>query len=292
MFIALEVMEQKKRSLVPAVLHKLAIGRGKPRMWLEQRSCCGKQYAALRCEGNRPIDWEAVERVCGTYGKRLLLPEGLTPPEDSRLPAPAFPQFRARMIAHTACEVVARTRMPMYRRTVGFVDIRGNYPGLLRQLLKFYTSAVVVTGERAYYETVRQELMDTLGAPVVIGSGFESLADCVLVVSPDDMYTSQSLPSGCPVMTGGSLVAQGRFDRISGLRYVPAAEIGDTCPAGIDTALFAAALCEFSGMDFPTYFAQEMLYNYKSATIDEVARIIAHCAGVDTPEQRDCSRQV
>lgn len=282
MFVALEIIQKEPGGVFGRLRGMLV----KPKLWLETGECAGAHYALLRVEasGRRDrIDWRAVERICGSYRNKLLLPEGLEPPIETGLVRPELRRFNDRVFQHTACEVIAQTRMPMYKRVLGFIDREAKYSHMLNELLRHYTSVRVVTDNLDRYHTEAERLLEELGAPVVVGTGLDSLAGCVLILSPGAFYTSQAAAFSCPVVAGDVFVAGGRCDLVTALRTVPGEPVRSACPAGIDPHDFAGALYEFCSADISTFLAERLLYNYRAAALPELVAAVARGAGLEHP---------
>ena len=270
MFIALEQAEKKPEG----VLSRLRGILIRPRLWLEPAKCLGGRYALLKWEGRGEPDWNAVENICGTYANRLLLPEGMSPPPESRAKRLSMPGYENRVLMKTACEIIDRTRMPMYRRVLGFVDMGADYAFMLDKLLMHFTAVKVLTKNSGAYEEASAHIMDSLGAPMMLAGDLSSLDDCVLILSPGSVFTDMPAPRRCPVMAGGPFVANGKFCLINGLVAEPFREAIDECPDGINPHEFAGALYEYCGVEATSFIAGKLLYDYQIIGLDgAVARI-------------------
>lgn len=280
MFIALERIDRETGGLIKRIYNRMV----RPRVWLNVGECLGGRYAVLRVEtaGDR-VDWASVERLCGSYGKRLLLPEGLSPPEESGLEQPRLPAFNRRVLLNTACRLVEDTRMPMYRRVLGLVDPGGLHTDLLYELLMHYTAVKVVTENKDAYREESARVMRELGAPVLLAEDFSSFTDCVLVLSPSAVLTEREASFRCPVLAGDTFVATGRFELFSELRAGAVEVVREACPTGISLHAFAGALQEYCGVEASSCVAEELLVNYKRSTLQEAVTATARLAGLDSP---------
>jgi hypothetical protein len=279
-FVALELIDRENGGLLRRIRNQLI----RPKMWLEAGECLGGRYAVLRVEtSGGKIDWEAVERICGSYAGKLLLPEGLELPKDGRLGRLPLRRFHEQVLVRTACDLVDRTRMPMYRRVLGLVDPQGKHAALLTELLKHFTSVKVLTGEAAIYREASYQAMEELGAPVLLAEDFGSFRDCVLVAAPSAVYTGMEATLPCPVLCGDAFVAAGRFERIDSLQAAVREPVRACCPQAIRPHDFAAALYEYCGVDASDFRLESLRYNYRQTNLAEASAAVARLAGLDSP---------
>jgi hypothetical protein len=279
-FVALELIDRENGGLWQKLRARLV----RPTMWLDAGECLGGRYAVLHIEtSGGKIDWEAVERICGSYAAKLLLPENLEPPTDGRLRRLSLRRFGEQVLLKTACELVARTKMPMYRRVLGLVDPAGNHASLLPGLLRHYTSVKVLTEETQWYRDISDQMMEDLGAPVLLAEDFGSFRDCVLVVAPSAVYTDREAALPCPILCGDAFVAAGRFARISGLQATVRESVRECCPRGIRPHDFAGALYECCGADTSDFLPESLLYDYRLTDMAEAVAAVARLAGLESP---------
>jgi hypothetical protein len=279
-FVALELIDREKGGLFRKIRERLT----RPMVWLDTEECLGGRYAVLHVEtSGGKIDWGAVERICGSYGAKLLLPENLEPPAGGRLRRLSLRRFGEQVLVKTACELVDRTKMPMYRRVLGFVDLAGNHAALLPGLLRHFTSVKVLTGEKEMYREVADRMMEELGAPVLLAEDFGSFRDCVLAAAPSSVYTDREAAIPCPILCGDAFVAAGRFDRLHGLQAAVHDPARACCPRGIRPHDFAGALYEYCGVDASDFLPESLLYNYRLTDMAEAAAIVARLAGLESP---------
>jgi len=275
-FVSLEITRPVSRG----ILGRLKGILSKPKAWVEPRECCGGQYASLCFDpGKTGPDWEKIRRLAEEYAPFVLAPEGLAPPEDSglRVYNPTS-GFRRQVLLHTTCEMIALTKMPMYRRVLGLIDTDGDWADQLYPLLRHYTSVKVVTKNLSRYRFAADQMMEELGAPVLVGEQLSSLSDCVLVVAPGDFSSREDFRLPCPVLTGG----------VCELRYRPLLvekpEVGlprfaGPPPPGIPEHLFAAALYELCDVDGISLTAKRLLLGHKRSLPAEAAGEIMRLSG-------------
>lgn len=268
----MELSPQKNAGLFRK-LQKILAG---PKLWLEPAEAFGGRYILLRIEESRhPLDWTAIEEICGRFSDRLLLPDCIPTPENSGIRPPRMEAFETQVLIRTVCEMISMTDIPMYRRVLGFIDPDARWFGMLSTLLKYYTSVRVYTRNTNLYENVRLQMMEELGAPIFISDSLSSMScGCALIVSPGALYCGESDVFSCPLVAGDVIVYTGKCDVITGLHMKAGPELLSVCPRGIDPHRFAGALFEYCGVMPESFIAEEMLCNYKTSDLTEAVRLI------------------
>lgn len=283
MFVTLGLSREPESGFVKKFVRRM---RGAD-IHVESGEYLGRRFAHVLVDG--PIDWHAVARICGPFANRVLLPEDISLPKEAPLQSPALPEFYNRVLLQTACSLVERTRMPMYRRVLGFVDLDGSYAEMLDTLLMHYTSVQVLTENIERYEACSRHLMEELGAPLTVCGTLRSLESCVLVVSPASVQLSEKANFSCPVLTGGTFSCGGRANLISGLE-ISGLEVKEACPPGISLHQFAGAMYEFYGIAPSTFSAVTMMYNQKSVDMGEAVEAVRRSAGLTSQNLAESGR--
>lgn len=256
----------------------------KPKVWVEPRELLGTQFAVVCAEtGERQEpDWAEVEWLAQTYSRWILLPDSLAEQfsSSSRLRAFDCRQFDREVFINTACSLIHRTRMPMYRRVLGLLDEDGGSADMLYQLLKYYTSVKVVTRNLPRYRDAAQQMMEELGAPVLVNSSLSSLSDCVLILSPGQFSSQEDVRMPCPILTPSESHLQLKY-RCQTITRLQAALPGDAKPPqGISSHLFAAALYTLCDLDAIEPLACNMLFCHQYTELNQVVLAIRQNAGV------------
>jgi len=251
---------------------------------LEVRTFLDVSYGAITAEeGRNGPDWAEIERAAREHTRWILLPEGLHLPADSTLRRYQPQQFDREVLLNTACDIISRTRMPMYRRMLGLIDEEGRYSDMLEELLKYYTCVKVVTRNLAHYRFAAERMMQELGAPVLIAQELSSLSDCVLALCPGPYSSNEDFRMPCPVISSGGCSLRYRFDEFHGLQAgLPVAS--PPAPPGIHTHLFAGAFYELCGADWISPTAHYLLFNHKVSSLSEAVRTVALMAGISCCE--------
>lgn len=277
MFVALETSASgaKARGGVLSLFKK-------PKARLEARGILGAVYGVIvAAEPLRAADWRRVTELAGRYADRVLFPDGLEIGNGAPVSEPAFPRFERLVLLKTAVEIIALTRMPMYRRIAGLIDEDGKYADFLFPLLHHYTTVKVLTSQTGLYAEAAARMMDELGAPVILCGDYSALGDCVLVIAPEGISFSERL--GCPVLAKKPPKTRQYSDFITDLKVVPDPVLAAGCPAGIEPHKFLAALYEYCGVESVCRAAGTMTWRYGRAAPGDVARDVNRFSGQSLP---------
>ncbi len=256
----------------------------KPKTWAEPKEINGANYSVIYAEtdSSGQPDWRKVEYLAKDWSRWVVLPQALQDslPTGSTLRVFNGEQFAADMLLHTACELIRQTRMPMYRRALGILDPQGNNAHMLYTLLKHYTLIKVVTNNLPLYEDAAEQMMDELGAPVLLSNQLSFLSDCVLVLAPEAFSSQEDVRLHCPVLchSESSLKLQYRCDTLT--QPLPALPKGGECPEQIDPALFAGALYTFCQGDVVQPVASTLLYSGVTVNMQQAATILLQKSGI------------
>ena len=269
MFVVLEIATENHGGFIGRIF------KSAPRA--ETRMAFGARYGAIISRpASKQSDLERILNLAGRYADRLLLPDCVTPPQV--ITKPCFTQYDNAVILKTAIEIIKLSRMPMYRRTAGLVDLKGGYSGFLYPLLHHYTSVKVLSGNTALYEDESAKMMYELGAPVSLIEDYTAFSDCVLVLAPDGIETSESLK--CPVLSRKPPSSPQFSDFITDLRVIPpSGAASEDFPKGIDKHDFLAALYEYCGVSSVCFPAGRMIFKYRECEVLEIVSAVNKISG-------------
>lgn len=276
-FVALEFIPQIYKGIFGEIISIL----NRPKARLEDATVWGVRFGVIRAPvKNTQPSWEEIAALAGRFADRILLPDGVTPPEDSGIAALHSPRFEKKVLLSTACEIIRLTRMPMYRRVMGIIDLDAEHTDLLYDLLLHYTSVRVVTGNPERYAKAAEEMMDRLGAPVLVGERLSMLSECVLILAPGcgGWPSGDQLP--CPVLASEYFGLPRGWDVINRLETTPPQELIDCCPQGITPHRLAGAVFETSNGFSGDYIGRKVLHNGKNADLMEAVRAVIYGANI------------
>ena len=186
------------------------------------------------------INWHEVARLAGDLSDNMVMPEGLDPPG---FISPFRPgRFTGRLVSNTAVELMRRSQLQLYRRTVGLVDPEGAHQDLIGRLLPHCLSVKVLTARPRRYDTFSDRVLETYGVPLTVSDNPSAFSDCVLVVDPSGVRPSTA---GLYTLTAADQAGEGT------LSYLRVRLPGDAEPAcgDVEAHIFLAALYELSGSE-------------------------------------------
>lgn len=218
------------------------------------------------------LDWGKISAIA----EPILLPDNLLLPPDSGIQALPCPKYEQQLLLETVCAIVARSRIPIYRRVLGLIDPDGGFADMLPQLLRHYAMIRVLTRASLRYAQIAENMMAEMGAPVIYGEDADVLAGCVLILAP-----GQALGRGypVPVLAGSQFCPPPGCIPITGLCPEVRPEICRQTPPGISPHRFAAALYDYGEVAAAApQFAASMRCGYRRVTLEDMASTLAAAA--------------
>lgn len=205
------------------------------------RTSDGMPFAVLEVfRGKNGIDWERVSGKCGRYSSRVIVPSGISLPDNIRISAfkPSF--FPSRLCLNTALEILDTVKLSPDSFTLSLCDYDGRFVDELHRLIPLCSSVKVITGRIEKYIPVCTEILEKTGASIMLRSSFEksSKRDAVIFCdgekdefsSADIIFSAEKEIRGRTTVIGSDIVLLEEHKSV----------IGD----GIDSVFFASALSE------------------------------------------------
>lgn len=241
MFAAL-VMEESEKAGWPLRLWRRLYP---PSPQASREEALGTLYLCLKAQADHAgrLPWERLAQLAGRMGRRLVLPQGVLPPEQSGLGIFEPDRWNRAVALCTAQAVFDRCGLPLYRRRIGLVDPEGAGGALVEPLLRYCSEVWVCSEALEGYQHLADEMMDRYGASVLLTSSLKLLAHLPLLLAPYPC-TLQGLTSDALLLAPSGAEWSGRV--VTHLQ--PAAAALPAPPPGIAPALFAAALYELNGV--------------------------------------------
>lgn len=215
----------------------------------QRKSFLGNTYYHMTVQGDS-VPWDRLAGMIGRAATRLVLPPGLEPPPGRGLGRYAATIFEGRLTALAAAQALEWARQPGGSITLGLVDEDGLWGWCCRELAPLCGAVRVYTTRPQRYETVSRQLMEDLGASVVLADRLEELEHCDFAISP--------APTGVvrlrvPVITVTQSGVQGR-PTINRMRLQLPPELLAQIPEGIQPEDFLGAAYELGTRRFPLAF--------------------------------------
>lgn len=94
-------------------------------------------------------------------------------------------EFMNQVAINTICYAMLRSRAPINKRNITFVDKEGNYKNLARILVEHFFYVNIVTDNEEAYEEFKNKMMNELGAVVLLNSNDEELKNICISTETD-----------------------------------------------------------------------------------------------------------
>lgn len=242
MFVVLTIQREERGLLARAGDW---LGRGP--LEVRRRSFLGNgYYHIIDHTGNRP-HWELLARAVGRAATRLVVAGEEEPPQGSglRLYDPAI--FAGRMTAMAGVQALGELPDRGRQATVALVDEDGLFTWCAGELARRCALLRVYTRRPDRYTALCRELMEGIGASLVLADSPQGLSGCLFAVSPAPTGVWK-LPM--PVLTVNHSGIQGR-PTVNRLEPALSPELLETIPPGVPLPLFLGAAWETGLRRFP-----------------------------------------
>lgn len=193
------------------------------------------------------IPWKDVEFYAGNCCERILLPDGIVPPKNSRVKK-FTPQFLPqKVLFNTACELLSRSRQNPVGRVITLFDKNAVLAREVHRLVPFASSVRVITDSEEKYEEVSKRIMEEFGASLIVSDNVLTAEDSGFIISfegvPDDFHPRKL----CAVLCGKEQPSRG-FIAVTGREMNLPSEYCRLVPKNIDRDNFACAIYEKCGV--------------------------------------------
>lgn len=210
---------------------------GKKRFVLEQRQLKGASYCFIRT-ATEQIPWERILPLAGK-NVQFLLEKGIEPPEG--LPVFQGEKLTEKLLEQSFQQLLARQQP----NRLSVVDYDGEQ---LQQMERYFKSAAqirVITGRVEQYTGCSMELLQNMGASLLISRDIQSSVDSQMLYAPKGIRGSFAPSPEMIVVTMRTRGFQG------GQLFYPRgflcpAELEAAVPEGIAPVRFFSALYELS----------------------------------------------
>lgn len=285
LFVALSVMQRQSDTLWSKLMERIKSPRTEYTIFHLQEASFGVIIAE---ENSRGLDWQAICNFAGRYKNRMLLPASLQIPNPVPLCRFLPQKFDRDILTRTACKLLSLSNISLYRRIVGIIDLEGRYAGVCEGLLRYCTTLKIFTKNQPYYEAFAENMMDTIGAPVIISDRMDCLKDCVLIVCPESFSGVDTVLLPGPVLTGRGVQLWRTNLVLTNPRILLTDEQRSCLPPGIDEMNFLAALYELGGWK-SQLTADFLELNGKQISLDQAGQLILSCGKKIFSRQTICS---
>ena len=204
--------------------------------------------------GKNGLDWAEIRHAAGREAGRLLLPSGVTPPENSRIFPFEGKELARKLMTSTGLKLLKTVAINPRLVQIAVYDAQAVMPDLPVPFLPYAADVKVVTRRPDRYIQQKYVAMERYGAVLTVTEDVQALKGSLLILAPDDLPEGHDL---CLSARGLVLAVQSRGRQnedaeskglIDG--YFPHAprNIVETLPKGCDAEAFLAGLYELSGV--------------------------------------------
>lgn len=204
------------------------------------------------------INWDKVAQITGRAGKNLVLPRRIELPPGCPVRRFTPDTFRLQVLLNTCVDVIRHTKLPLYRKIVTLVDQNGVYTQFVPELLCYCMTVKVVTAAQERYRILSEQMMEELGASIVVTDHMEGCDGSMLVIAPDAQQAAE-VAQPVAVITAGEIDRPALCKLVGDLRIKPKGDLAACIPKEIDALDFAAALCQLGGWQAGARLAAGML---------------------------------
>lgn len=147
--------------------------------------------------------WEAVYNLAQNYKNALLLPRDLEIPPDIPLKRYEPKKFISHVMTGTMIDVLEKTKIPLYKRTIGMIDMDARYQTTAHELIKYASTVRILTRNTEKYQLFAQQMLELYGAVVILCEHLESLQDSIFILNFDNYYGTKNVTLTCPIFSTG-----------------------------------------------------------------------------------------
>lgn len=149
----------------------------------------------------RRIKWKKLAAELGSSTAHVVLCDGVKLPVDCGLVPQSTNEISYAFLKNFVRYLLMHTSVPIQKRQVTIIDLRGVYHDLARIMAKYSALLKVVTLHRESYEHLSEQLREEFGAVVQITDVIDHLSDNFMIVSPKGFDADLSGLLTVPVIT-------------------------------------------------------------------------------------------
>lgn len=219
---------------------------------------------------NHKVNWKKLDKVIGAQRNRLLCSTDVPLPQEMGFKRFVDNNFKYRMCTNLAICLLSSIKAHV---TVGVIDTDASFTPIIKYLLKYTDSVVVVTNESEIYKEVAENLLHDLGAPIRLSKNPGALCDCDLIVAPKGIDKNIILKQNAVVLTTQKPDNKVPCTVINDYEIDLNNDIENICPKGIDKTYFASALYTHGHMfELGSYVPQICISDIKLHTVSSLKR--------------------
>ncbi len=189
---------------------------------------------------NAKVNFRKIDKAVGAQRNRLLCNEKLKLPSALSFKRFESDEYKVRLCTNVALALLASSKRVNYN--IGLLDDYAHHTALLRYILRYTDSLVVVTKNTDVYSEVAKELLEDIGAPIRLSKTIRSLYNCDIIIAPDGINESVSVKAECLILTQKKPQINTKAKVVFDYHIRLPGSLSKICPECIDETYFASAL--------------------------------------------------
>lgn len=145
-------------------------------------------YLIELIEKKGKVDLKILSSMIPHMSRNILIPKSIDLSEEikenkiSEHNAKLLPE---KLALKAVLNISDSSRIPLSRRILGLIDIEAKYTHFVESMIKYVPTVKVLTNYPEKYDTIREHIMDTYGAPLIIDTDYNLLNGCQIIYSPE-----------------------------------------------------------------------------------------------------------
>lgn len=186
------------------------------------------------------VNWKKIDKEVKAQRNRLLCNKSTKLPKNSGYKRFSCKEFEYRLCTNLAISLLCRLKNCTLN--VGVLDVDASFCSLMKYLLKYTDSVVVVSGETEIYKEVGEQLLNELGAPIRVSKSLRSLDNCDLIIAPKGLPNDAVIKEDAVVLTTKKPQKHYSATVVYDYRIELDEPLSNLCPECLSQVYFASAL--------------------------------------------------
>lgn len=204
-------------------------------------------FASVVLRDGKRSTWRRAEAAVRALRGRVLLAEGLVPPEGFVFEPPDDFRYSQLLMKNGLELLLAAASREAASRTALLVDWSCRRQAFADVLVRYFLCVHIVTHHTEAYRNYLNAKLSEWGAAVVVTDVVRPRSPVSLIVSPDGLLPPQLQDSAAPILLPRAPVP-GAVAAVHSFRAELLPALAELLPPGVDPYRFQAALCTCCGM--------------------------------------------
>ena len=189
---------------------------------------------------NGHINWKKLDKEIKAQRNRILCNANVELPKNLGFKRFSSKEFEYRLCTNLALSVLCQLKNCSLN--VGVFDADVSFCSLMKYLLKYTDSVVVVSGETDVYKEVGEQLLNEIGAPIRVSKSLRSLDNCDLIIAPKGLPNDAVFKEDAVVLTTKKPNKHYSSTVVYDYRIELDETLSKLCPECLSQVYFASAL--------------------------------------------------